>query len=47
MFYKDAQVGPGSVNMPSNLEFPSEGIWKLFIYIDKKFYENIVIEAKD
>ncbi len=44
-FFEDAAVSPGSVNMPSNLTFPSEGVWKILVYIDGQLYEKIVVEA--
>jgi hypothetical protein len=38
-------LSPDSVNMPSTLKFPSAGIWKVLVYIDRELYESIVIEA--
>lgn len=46
-FYKGAQVSKDIVNMPSNVKFPSAGVWKLLIYIDREFYESIVVEVKE
>jgi hypothetical protein len=44
-FYKGAEVSVDSVNMPSTLQFPSEGLWKILVYIDGEFYESILIEV--
>lgn len=44
-FYQGAEAGPGSVNMPSSLKFPSAGKWKILIYIDGEFYESIAVEV--
>jgi hypothetical protein len=44
-FYEGAEVSPGSVNMPSHLEFPLSGLWKILVYIDGEFYESIVVEV--
>jgi hypothetical protein len=44
-FYKGAEVSADSVNMPSNLQFQSSGIWKILVYIDGEFYESIVVEV--
>lgn len=45
-FYEAAEVSPDSVNMPSNLHFPSAGLWKVLVYIDGKLYESIVVEVE-
>lgn len=44
-FYKGAEVSPDSVNMPSNIKFPSAGLWKILVYIDGELYESIVVEV--
>lgn len=44
-FYKDAQVSKDSVNMPSNLVLPSAGLWKIFIHIDGKLYDTLVVDV--
>ncbi|SDO09547.1 hypothetical protein SAMN05518871_11050 [Psychrobacillus sp. OK028] len=44
-FYKGAEVSPDSVNMPSNIKFPTAGVWKFLVYIDGEFYESIVVEV--
>ncbi|MGP4060176.1 hypothetical protein [Halobacillus sp. H74] len=44
-FYKEAEVSPHSVNMPSRLKFPSAGIWAILVYIDDELYESIVVEV--
>jgi hypothetical protein len=43
-FYKAAQINENEVNMPSNLLFPSSGIWNLLIYINNELSGNIVVE---
>lgn len=45
MFYQGAEVSADSANMPSNLKFPSAGIWKILVYINHKFYESIVVRV--
>ncbi|SDK20994.1 hypothetical protein [Sediminibacillus albus] len=45
-FFEGAEVSPNSVNMPSHLRFPSAGVWKLLIYIDKKHFESIVVHVE-
>jgi hypothetical protein len=44
-FYEGAEVSADSVNIPSHLEFPSAGLWKILVYIDDEFYESIVVEV--
>ncbi|WP_078552026.1 hypothetical protein [Bacillus alkalicellulosilyticus] len=44
-FYEGAEASADSVNMPSHLEFPSAGLWKILVYIDGEFYESIVVEV--
>lgn len=44
-FYRGAEVSPNSVNMPSNIKFPTAGLWKIFVYIDGELYESIVVEV--
>lgn len=44
-FYKGAEVSPDSVNMPSNIKFPSAGLWKMLVYIDGELYGNVVVEV--
>ncbi|KUP06295.1 hypothetical protein Q75_09150 [Bacillus coahuilensis p1.1.43] len=45
-FYEGAEVSPGSVNMPSNITFPSKGIWRIQIYLNDVLVESIVVEVK-
>ncbi|MCA0983661.1 DUF4871 domain-containing protein [Halobacillus yeomjeoni] len=45
-FYREAEVAPLEVNMPSNLRFPSSGTWRVIVYIDGEIYEKIVVEVK-
>ncbi|MDP5277218.1 hypothetical protein [Chengkuizengella axinellae] len=45
-FYEGARVSADSVNMPSNMKFPSAGLWKVLVYIDGQFYDSIVIEVE-
>ncbi|MYL44281.1 hypothetical protein GLV94_01350 [Virgibacillus halodenitrificans] len=45
-FYEDAEVSSGSVNMPSKLNFPSKGRWKVFVYIDEELFDTIIIKAE-
>ncbi|MEI5906708.1 hypothetical protein WAK64_06510 [Bacillus spongiae] len=45
-FHKGAELGPGIVNMPSHLRFPSKGVWKVLVYIDDDLYESIVVEVE-
>ncbi|MRG88324.1 DUF4871 domain-containing protein [Salinibacillus xinjiangensis] len=45
-FDKGAQVSENSVNMPSNMDFPSAGVWNILVYINREFSESIVVEVK-
>jgi hypothetical protein len=44
-FYEGAQINENEVNMPSNLKFPSSGVWNVLIYINDELSGNIVVEV--
>jgi hypothetical protein len=44
-FYEGAQLNENEVNMPSNLKFPSAGVWNVLIYINDELSGNIVVEV--
>jgi hypothetical protein len=44
-FYEGAQINGYEVNMPSNLKFPSSGVWNVLIYINDVLSGNIVVEV--
>lgn len=44
-FYKEAQVGEGYINMPSNIILPFEGLWKISIFVEDQLIENLVIKV--
>ncbi|MCC2252345.1 MAG: hypothetical protein ACQEWU_19920 [Bacillota bacterium] len=44
-FYSGAQINKNEVNMPSNLLFPSPGVWNVLIFIDDELTGNIVVEV--
>jgi hypothetical protein len=43
-FYEDAQINANEVNMPSNLKFPSSGVWNVLILINNKLSGNFVVK---
>jgi hypothetical protein len=44
-FYEGAQISEDEVNMPSNLKFPSAGVWNVLIYINDQLSGNFVVEV--
>jgi hypothetical protein len=44
-FYVGAQINKDEVNMPSNLKFPSSGVWNVLIFINDKLSGNIVVNV--
>ncbi|RZT23634.1 hypothetical protein [Fictibacillus sp. BK138] len=44
-FYEGAQISENEVNMPSNLKFPSAGVWNVLIYINDQLSGNIVVKV--
>ncbi|MFD2922188.1 hypothetical protein [Halobacillus naozhouensis] len=44
-FYEGAQINEDEVNMPSNLRFPTAGVWNLLVYINDELSGNIVVEV--
>ncbi|UOQ44865.1 hypothetical protein MUN89_02610 [Halobacillus salinarum] len=44
-FTKSVQLNENEANMPSNLKFPSSGIWKLSVLVDGEAQGNIVVEV--
>jgi len=44
-FYEGAQINEDEVNMPSNLKFPSSGMWNVLIYSNDEVKGNIVVEV--
>lgn len=44
-FKEESQVNENEVNMPSNLMFPSSGVWNVLIFIEDEPFGNIVVEV--